>query len=72
MTAIVTTTVLVPLVALCAALSAPRSTVYRRRKPPVAAKPRPASKRALSSAERQAVLDELHSERFVDGRTVFA
>jgi putative transposase len=66
MTAIVTTTAMVPLVALCAALSAPRSTVYRRRRPPTTPKPRPTPKRALSQAERQAVLDELHSERFVD------
>ena len=66
MTTIVTTTALVPLVALCAALSAPRSTVYRRRQPTAAPKPRPTPTRALSQAERQAVLDELHSERFVD------
>jgi putative transposase len=44
------------------------ATVYRRRRPPEPRprKPRPAPARALSAAERQAVLDVLHSERFVD------
>ncbi len=52
----------------CRALGAAPATVYRRRRPP---EPRPprlrrASVRALSEAEREAVLGELHSERFVD------
>ena len=64
MTALSTSTA--PLSALCRALNVPRATVYRRRgpKPTPAAKPTP--KRALSGSERQAVLSELHSERFVD------
>lgn len=52
----------------CRALGAAPATIYRRRRPP-APKPRvPRSKpeRALSAAEREAVLQELHSERFVD------
>lgn len=52
----------------CRALGASVATIYRRRKPPEprAPKPRPTPARALSGAERQAVLDVLHSERFVD------
>ena len=49
----------------CKALAFPRATWYRRKKPPVVA-PRPAPPRALDTAERQQVLDVLHSERFVD------
>jgi len=52
---------------LCRALSVPRATYYRRR---VAREARPvarrASHRALSAAERQGVLDMLHSPRFMD------
>ena len=51
---------------LCAALCVPRSSYYRSlqpRKPPAR---RPSPPRALSPEERQAVLDVLHSERFVD------
>ena len=52
----------------CRALGAAPATIYRRRRPPA---PRPArsrapSPRALSEPERDAVLAELHSERFVD------
>jgi len=52
----------------CRALGAAPATIYRRRRPPA---PRPArlrapSPRALSQPERDAVLAELHSERFVD------
>jgi len=52
----------------CRALGASPATIYRRRRPP---KPRPSrprapSPRALSELEREAVLAELHSERFVD------
>jgi putative transposase len=55
--------------AACRALNASRSSVYRRRSPrPVKATLRPprGSHRALSGAERTAVLDELRSERFMD------
>ncbi len=52
----------------CRALGASTATIYRRRRPP---KPRPrqprrAPARALSERERDAVLELLHSERFVD------
>jgi len=52
----------------CWALGAAVATIYRRRRPPEprARRPRPAPARALSHAERQAVLGLLHSERFVD------
>jgi putative transposase len=55
-----------------AGLGVPRATLYRvRRPPPVAPSsprpaPRPAPPRTLTAAERQGVLDVLHSERFVD------
>jgi putative transposase len=54
--------------AACRALGASHATIYRRRRPPVPrpSTPRPAPVRALSGAERDAVLAELHSERFVD------
>jgi putative transposase len=52
----------------CRALGASPATIYRRRRPPP---PRPARERSvpqrtLSDAEREAVLQELRSERFVD------
>jgi putative transposase len=52
----------------CRALGAAHATIYRRRRPPVprAPRPRPVPARALSGAEREAVLAELHSKRFVD------
>jgi len=52
----------------CRALGAAHATIYRRRTPPASrpARPRAPSPRALSDAEREAVLTELHSERFVD------
>ncbi len=52
----------------CAALDLPRSTYYRRRRPVAAKapKPRPTPARALAIDERRAVLEVLHSERFVD------
>ncbi len=54
----------------CRALDVSRSSFYRRRrnpaKPPAVTRPRPASPRRLSEAERQQVLDLLHSNRFVD------
>lgn len=54
----------------CDVLAVSRATLYRRRAP-VATREAPAAKRpspprALSGAERQAVLDLLHSDRFVD------
>jgi len=52
----------------CDALGAAPATIYRRRRPPAprARRPRPLPARALSEAEREAVLAELRSERFVD------
>ena len=51
----------------CVVLGLPRATLYRRRRPPtVTPAPRPASPRALDPIERQAVLETLHSERFLD------
>ena len=52
----------------CRAVGASPATIYRRRRPPEprTPKPRPAPARALSEAERGAVLEVLHSERFVD------
>ena len=52
----------------CRALGASRASVYRRRRPPRARehRPRPAPARALTEPERAAVLEQLHSDRFVD------
>ena len=52
----------------CRALGASVASVYRRRTPPEprAPRPRPTPERALSEPEREAVLEVLHSERFVD------
>ncbi len=52
----------------CRALGVASATIYRRRRPPQPRplKPRPKPPRALSVREREAVLEELHSERFVD------
>ena len=54
--------------ALCQSVGLARATLYRRRRPARSStrRPRAASSRALVPAERQAVLDVLHSERFVD------
>ena len=54
--------------AACRALGASPATIYRRRRPPAPREPRPRGPhpRALSEAEREAVLAELHGERFVD------
>ena len=56
------------LTAACDALCLPRSAVYRRRqvKPLTEKTPRPRPPRALLEAERTAVMDTLHAERFVD------
>jgi putative transposase len=58
----------IPIVPLCRSLGVSRAAVYRRRRPRTQGPPRPraSSSRALAPAERQAVLDTLHSERFVD------
>jgi len=52
----------------CRALGAAPATIYRRRRPPEPRppRPRPTPARALSEPERDAVLEALHSERFVD------
>lgn len=52
----------------CRALGAAPATIYRRRRPPGPRprKPRPKPARALSDAEREAVLARLNSERFCD------
>jgi transposase InsO family protein len=54
--------------ALCQSVGLARATLYRRRQPARLSTPtvRAASPRALVPAERQTVLDMLHSERFVD------
>ena len=54
--------------ALCQSVGLARATLYRRRQPVRSSTPtvRGPSSRALVPAERQAVLDVLHSERFVD------
>jgi putative transposase len=51
---------------MCAALGLPRATYYRRRRPQSAPPPHRPSPRALSVAERSAVLAVLHEPRFVD------
>jgi putative transposase len=52
----------------CRAIGASRAGVYRRRRHPRVRehRRRPAPARALSDAERARVLEQLHSERFVD------
>src|SRR5207244_9848614 len=52
----------------CRALGAAPATIYRRRRAPTPRlpRPRPAPARALSEQEREALLAELHSPRFVD------
>jgi putative transposase len=51
----------------CNALGISRATFYRQQQPtPREVNPRPRSARSLSEAEQQAVLEVLHSERFVD------
>ena len=52
----------------CRAFGVAAATIYRHRRPPRPrpARPRPLPARALSEAEREALLAELHSPRFVD------
>lgn len=54
--------------AACRSLDIARPTYYRRLEPRMEATPafRPAPPRTLSAIERQAVLDVLHTDRFVD------
>jgi len=51
--------------AACHAFDFPRATWYRRKTPKLVM-PRPTPERALTAVERRAVLDVLHSDRFVD------
>jgi putative transposase len=59
---------LVPTRRACALLGVPRASRYRRRGLAVAPtrRPRPAPPNALTSAERQQLLDVLHQRRFCD------
>ena len=50
----------------CRALGVPRTSLYRHMLPSAPRRVRPTPARALDAAERQAVLDHLHSERFRD------
>jgi putative transposase len=52
--------------AACEALGLSRAGVYRRRQPARPPTPRPTPPRALDRVERQAVLETLDSERFLD------
>ncbi len=53
--------------AACSALNLPRATYYRHQAPePEPAKPRPRPPLALRAEEREAVVEVLHSRRFVD------
>jgi putative transposase len=69
MTAITTVTSTGETSALCASVGVSRASWYRRQRPaapPCPRTARAASPRALQPGERQAVLDVLHSDRFVD------
>ena len=68
MTAIDAVTTIGETTALCQSVGLARATLYRRRQPDRPSTPavRAPSSRALIPAERQAVLDVLHSERFGD------
>ena len=57
---------MVGVAAACRAIGVNRATLYRRRSPKRAANPRPKPPRALTEAEQQQVLEQLHSPRFVD------
>lgn len=58
----------------CRALGVARSSLYRARRPRSQPRPRPTPPRALSAAEKVAVRQVLHSDRFVDSapRQVYA
>ena len=67
MTAVDTAAPAMGIAPACVVLGLPRATLYRRRRPSAGARaPRPAPPRALDPVERQAVLETLHSERFLD------
>ena len=69
MTAVTSVTTRGEMSALCAGVGVSRASLYRHQRPAVPPRPRPAraaSPRALGPGERQAVLDVLHTERFVD------
>ena len=69
MTAVTTVTTPGETAALCASVGVSRASFYRRQRPAGPPRPRPARAappRALAPSERQAVLDVLHSDRFVD------
>lgn len=51
---------------VCEALGLPRATVYRHRQPHPRPAARPKPERALTTTERQAVLQALNSERYAD------
>ena len=53
-------------VAILAALGLSVATFYRACKPKAPSPPRPTPARALSPAERQAIVDVVHEERFLD------
>lgn len=50
----------------CLALGVPRASFYRQQRPRPEPRPQPAPPRALTDADRQAVLDVLHEPRFMD------
>jgi transposase InsO family protein len=58
----------VPIVRACAALGVSRATLYRQTQPaaPPTFRERAPNPRRLDERERQAVLDKLHSARFID------
>jgi putative transposase len=66
MQAIETARPLLGTAAACDALGVARAAVYRRRQPARPPARRPSPPRALAPGERQAVLDTLHSARFLD------
>lgn len=69
MTAVTSVTTTGDTSVLCASVGISRAAFYRRRPPAPPTRPRTArapSPRALGAGERHAVLDVLHSERFVD------
>lgn len=70
MSAIETVAADMPLAPLCQSLGVSRAAVYRRRRPhlqrPDRSPARRPSPRALAPAEREVVLETLHSERFID------
>ena len=66
MTAVTTVTTPGEPAARCASVGVSRASCYRRQRPAGPPRPRPAPPRALAPSERQAVLDVLPSDRFVD------